>query len=130
LRNFMYRRDRGLEDDEYGELQNGIHERVIAQRGGPKNKEFLVKWCGQSYSETTWEPEAQLSNDQVHTPEFVNEAWRGHGIADHCAVLLFTCHTLHMPLTVTVLSCVWQDVTSLLYPGTGKLTSVTGMSMR
>jgi hypothetical protein len=77
LRNFIYRRDHDLEDEEYGELQNGIHadwllvERVIAHRGGPIDKEFLVKWCGQSYSETTWEPEAQLSNDQVYTPELL-----------------------------------------------------------
>jgi hypothetical protein len=108
LRNFMYRRDRGLEDDEYGELQNGIHpdwllvERVIAQRGGPKNKEFLVKWCGQSYSETTWEPEAQLSNDQVYTPEFVNEAQRP-GMIDHRAVLFiphasYTIHSDWIPM--------------------------------
>ena len=73
LRNFQQRLLDGAQD-EFGELQNGIHpetllvERVIAQKGTVKGTQYLTKWCGLPYSESTWESPADLQDDKVHRP--------------------------------------------------------------
>lgn len=57
--------------DEFGELENGIHpktlhvDRVIAQKTSLKGYQYLTKWCDLPYSESTWEPEADLKGDKV-----------------------------------------------------------------
>ena len=73
LRNFQQRLLDGAQD-EFGELQNGIHpetllvERVIAQKGTVKGTQYLTKWCGLPYSESTWESPADLQDDKVNGP--------------------------------------------------------------
>lgn len=37
-------------------------EKILAQRGNNHQKEFLVKWLGYDHSESTWEPETNLTN--------------------------------------------------------------------
>ena len=70
LRNFQQRLLDGTLD-EFGELENGIHpetlhvDRVIAQKTSLKGYQYLTKWCGLPYSESTWESEADLKGDKV-----------------------------------------------------------------
>lgn len=70
LRNFMQRRHDGS-NDEFGDLVNGIHpdsllvERLIAQKSTLHGQQFLTKWRGLAYSESTWESEEALKNDKV-----------------------------------------------------------------
>lgn len=70
LRNFQQRLLDGIQD-EFGELQNGIHpdtllvERVIAQKSLLKGTLYLTKWRGLPYSESTWESETDLKDDKA-----------------------------------------------------------------
>lgn len=70
LRNFQQRLLDGGQD-EFGELQNGIHpdtllvDRVIAQKSSMKGTMYLTKWCGLPYSESTWESETDLQDDKA-----------------------------------------------------------------
>lgn len=57
--------------DDYGELQNGVHpdwlqvDRIIDARGSANCREYLVKWQGLGYSESTYEREDKLTEDKV-----------------------------------------------------------------
>ena len=70
LRNFQQRMLDGAQD-EFGELQNGIHpetllvERVIGQNQTVKGLVYLTKWRGLPYSESTWESATDLKDDKV-----------------------------------------------------------------
>ena len=70
LRNFIQRRHEGP-GDEPEELVHGILpdnllvERVIAQKPTVHGQLYLTKWRGLTYSEATWESEADLKDDMV-----------------------------------------------------------------
>ena len=55
--------------DENGELEFEV-ERILAQRGGGKRRQFLVKWQGYPLWEATWEREANLENAKQKLAEF------------------------------------------------------------
>eukprot|EP00884_Botryococcus_braunii_P005939 jgi/Botrbrau1/15346/Bobra.0289s0003.2 len=63
--------------DEYGELHHGVHpdwlqvERIIAVRGQTGHRQYLVKWQGQGYSDSTWEAEETLDEDKDHINDFL-----------------------------------------------------------
>ncbi|KAK9815748.1 hypothetical protein WJX72_008847 [[Myrmecia] bisecta] len=76
LRNFIQKRaDGGL--DTSGELTNGVHpdwllvDRVIAHRMiRDGSVQYLTKWRGLSYSESTWEAEKDLKHDKAHLQRY------------------------------------------------------------
>ncbi|KAL0028186.1 hypothetical protein WJX79_000439 [Trebouxia sp. C0005] len=75
LRNFIQRRHEGP-GDEPEELVHGILpdnllvERVIAQKPTVHGQLYLTKWRGLTYSEATWESEADLKDDMNHVEAF------------------------------------------------------------
>jgi hypothetical protein len=55
--------------DANGELEFEV-DRILAQRGGQKRKQYLVKWKGYPLWEATWEKEDNLENSQQKLREF------------------------------------------------------------
>jgi chromo domain-containing protein 1 len=49
-------------------------EKVLAQRGSARKREYLVKWSGYPVWESTWEKEKQLENAQGKLREFKKQA--------------------------------------------------------
>jgi len=56
--------------DPFGDLEEGVHpdwcvvERILASRQSGDSTEYLVKWCGLNYSDSTWESSDALSSDE------------------------------------------------------------------
>lgn len=69
VRGYDKRRD---EDriDPHGDLDEGVHpewcvvERILGTRQAGDGTEYLVKWCGLSYSHSTWESSEDLCSDE------------------------------------------------------------------
>ena len=78
LRNFIQRRYDGPEENTE-ELVNGILpenllvERIIAQKTTVHGQMYLTKWRGLAYSETTWESESDLKDDQVRVKSIMTK---------------------------------------------------------
>jgi hypothetical protein len=73
--------DREVEDVRPGpvmrdenEEQEWEVEKVLAQRGSARKREYLVKWSGYPVWESTWEKEKQLENAQGKLREFKKQA--------------------------------------------------------
>jgi hypothetical protein len=74
-------------------------DRVIAQRGSGKRKEYLVKWCGLEYGASTWEAADDLESpeDQVLLlTDYVGQAGLGetqgtYAYGKPCSLICYTC---------------------------------------
>lgn len=69
LRGYDKRLEQGRIDP-YGDLEEGVHpewckvERILGSREGHNGTEYLVKWCGLNYSDSTWEHSEDLCSDE------------------------------------------------------------------